>query len=486
MIFAALLAAVGSAAGATSSLGAESSLEVWMNQQRVRSELRLFQGISPSGGAAGSVMASPSKADPDYFYHWIRDAALTMREAFELRGNYPTQSTSVLKDYTLFSRGNQTTKNPSGDEWSGGLGEPKFNMDGSAYWQPWGRPQNDGPALRALVLIDFATDLIKKGQLSWVNRYLYRAELPATTVIKTDLEYTSHHWADPSFDLWEESEGDHFYTRITQWRALDLGSRFARTLGDGGAADFYALEAAKILKSLDGFWVQSEKRLVVSTRMTGGIDWKKSKIDVAVILGVLHANSPAGQPLAVDDERVMNTALLIESTFENLYKVNAVKETPDHLVLGAAIGRYPEDRYDGVGMSLGNPWFLATHAFAEYYYKLSKTFRTRTSLKLSPWMKPWLEGIVGYSTAAQILERARLSPQSDAGGGAILLDRQALNAITIHMIEKADSFVRRSKFHADQDGHLSEQIERDSGYLRGAKDLTWNYASFLSLLRNRN
>lgn len=35
----------------------------------------------------------------------------------------------------------QQTPNPSGDVNSGGLGEPKFNIDGTAFTKPWGRPQ---------------------------------------------------------------------------------------------------------------------------------------------------------------------------------------------------------------------------------------------------------------------------------------------------------------------------------------------------------
>ena len=34
-----------------------------------------------------------------------------------------------------------------------GLGEPKINIDGSPYNEPWGRPQNDGPALRGINMI---------------------------------------------------------------------------------------------------------------------------------------------------------------------------------------------------------------------------------------------------------------------------------------------------------------------------------------------
>lgn len=479
MLFAALTAAMGSGAW-----GAEDSLEVWMNLQRIRSEHRLFQAVSPSGGAAGSVMASPSKVDPDYFYHWIRDAALVMREVFELRDSYPEQVESSLKDYVIFSRSNQTTKNPSGDQSSGGLGEPKFNMDGSAYWQSWGRPQNDGPALRAIVLIDFAQYLIKKGETAWVTRHLYRSELPAATVIKADLEYTAHHWMEKSFDLWEESEGDHFYTRMSQWRALAKGAEFARLMGDLGAADFYAKQASQVLNSLQTFWLDAEKRIVVTTRETGGIDWKKSKIDVAVVLGVLHAGED-GQPFSVDDERVMNTALLIENTFEKIYAINSVKETSERMPLGSAIGRYPEDRYDGVGMSIGNPWFLATHAYSEYYYRLSKVILAKKSVSFSAWMKPWLESVLGFPVATEILARSNARMRVGSSS-VILLDRAGVLKLATALNEKADAFVRRSKFHSDKDGHQSEQIERNSGYMRGARDLTWNYASFLSLLRHKD
>ena len=34
------------------------------------------------------------------------------------------------------------------------MGEPKINIDGTPYNDPWGRPQNDGPALRGLNMIN--------------------------------------------------------------------------------------------------------------------------------------------------------------------------------------------------------------------------------------------------------------------------------------------------------------------------------------------
>lgn len=39
----------------------------------------------------------------------------------------------------------QVLENPSGTFETGGLGEAKFNVDGSAFTESWGRPQNVSP-----------------------------------------------------------------------------------------------------------------------------------------------------------------------------------------------------------------------------------------------------------------------------------------------------------------------------------------------------
>lgn len=55
----------------------------------------------------------------------------------------------------------QTVSTPSGGLSSGGLAEPKYNADGSAFTGAWGRPQRDGPALRATALITYSKWLSK-------------------------------------------------------------------------------------------------------------------------------------------------------------------------------------------------------------------------------------------------------------------------------------------------------------------------------------
>ncbi|MFM8270452.1 MAG: glycoside hydrolase family 15 protein, partial [Pseudomonadota bacterium] len=123
-------------------------LEKWIPQQEQIAFRNLLRNISPAGTAKGVVVASPSRQDPDYWYHWIRDAALVMDVIVDAyaQTSLPDQKAyflDLLWNYVEFSRLNQMTPTPSG-----GPGEPKFNVDGTAFVGPWGRPQNDGPALR--------------------------------------------------------------------------------------------------------------------------------------------------------------------------------------------------------------------------------------------------------------------------------------------------------------------------------------------------
>jgi glucoamylase len=74
-------------------------------------------------------------------------------------GNLGLQT--IIEEYINAQADLQTVSNPSGDLSNGaGLGEPKFNVDLTAFTGAWGRPQRDGPALRAIALIDFGNWLI--------------------------------------------------------------------------------------------------------------------------------------------------------------------------------------------------------------------------------------------------------------------------------------------------------------------------------------
>ena len=63
-----------------------------------------------------------------------------------IQGNFGLQS--EIESYISAQAYLQTVSNPSGGLSTGGLGEPKFNVDETAFTGAWGRPQRDGPALR--------------------------------------------------------------------------------------------------------------------------------------------------------------------------------------------------------------------------------------------------------------------------------------------------------------------------------------------------
>src|SRR4051812_28414606 len=51
------------------------SFDSWLGFEANKAREGLLANISPAGTARGAVVASPSRAAPDYYYHWIRDAA---------------------------------------------------------------------------------------------------------------------------------------------------------------------------------------------------------------------------------------------------------------------------------------------------------------------------------------------------------------------------------------------------------------------------
>lgn len=428
-------------------------LEKWLPQQEQISVKNLLRNISPAGASKGAVVASPSRHNPDYWFHWIRDAALVMDVIVDRfsKTSLPDQKAyflDLLWDYTEFSRLNQMTPTPSG-----GPGEPKFNVDGSPFVGPWGRPQNDGPALRAITLIRFARALITESKTEEIRR--------VSSIIKYDLEFVSHHWREACFDLWEEIKGHHFYTLINQYQALVDGSSYLALLGDTGASEWYLKQAEEIKTELNKFW-DSERSVIISTRdRMGGIDYKKSNLDSSVLLGVLHAGTT--DIFSVDDPKVQSTVLKLKQTFKTLYSIN--QSGPS----GVAIGRYPEDKYDGYTSSgEGNPWILITNGFAEYHYRLAHVYLQRKRIVVTPMNRGFFKDL-GFDLSIGVINPS---------------DRKFSNLIE-RIQSEGDEYLIRVKYHIDSDGQMSEQMNRWSGFLQGARDLTWSYASFLTALKTR-
>jgi len=425
--------------------------------QSQRSLALMLQNISRPDTARGVVVAAPSRTAPDYFYHWIRDAALVMDSIVQVYGHTSGPMRATLKqtitDYVAMSRRNQLTPNKSG-----GLGEPKFNVDGSAFNGDWGRPQNDGPALRAIALIHFATIMLKEGQGTYVRQVLYDGKIPTESVIKADLEYVAHHWQDSCVDLWEEIGGHHFYNAMVSRRAMIEGAALATALGDGGAAAFYRQQASAIAQATQQFWDGNRKILVATVGQTFGV--KKSGLDVAVVLGVLHGETYDGF-LSPSNDMVLSTAFNIISAFEAIYPINHGSK------VGPAIGRYPEDVYNGTGTSEGSPWFLATLAYAELCNRVRVEYTHVGAIKVSILNKPFLDmALQGHGT---------VQPGTTISKGDPLFA-----GIISGLGQLGDQFFRTVLLHRAADGSLSEQFNRHTGYEQGAPNLSWSHASFIT------
>lgn len=139
----------------------------------------------------------------------------------------------------------QTVSNPSGNLFTGaGLGEPKFLANGAKFTGAWGRPQRDGPALRAIALMDYCNWLILTGKAAQAKTIVW-------PIISNDLSYVGQYWNQTGFDLWEEVSGSSFFTIQNQHRSLIQGAQLAKKLGVTCTG---CDQAPQVLCFLQSFW----------------------------------------------------------------------------------------------------------------------------------------------------------------------------------------------------------------------------------------
>ncbi|KAF2645708.1 hypothetical protein P280DRAFT_388736 [Massarina eburnea CBS 473.64] len=490
-----------------------SALDVWIENEESIATDKLLANVKPwgrnveggRGVADGSVVASPSTEHPDYWYQWVRDAAIATNTLVNMYTDSPSSKLSsslstILDAYLSLQAKLQHTSNPSGsfDDLSG-LGEPKFLVDGTAFTASWGRPQRDGPALRAITLISYLRAYNASHPSLWNSRegedfygLLYSAEMPASSVIKADLEYVSHSWDKTGFDLWEEVEGMHFFTAMVQLHALREGSQIASAFGDTGAAEWYATQASLMTKYVKRFWNKKKGHLVETL-------WSpRSGLDCGLLLGSLHAlpsEEVGGDNQAVfppwSDEVLISLLEFVKdqkSRFPINNKQYATDEDEDDqedgrfvaegskaLFEGTGIGRYPEDVYDGYGNSPngGNPWFLCTSSAAEILYRAAARLSATSNLTITARGLPFYSALL--STSSLDVE------ENDTYGPGDVVFHSIVERLRL----VGDEFLEVVKMHVDVDGSMSEQFDAVTGFMRGAKDLSWSYGAFLGAVRAR-
>ncbi|KDQ18310.1 glycoside hydrolase family 15 protein [Botryobasidium botryosum FD-172 SS1] len=454
---------------------------------------KIFDALGPSAGAAeGLFIASPSTSEPNYFYTWSRDSALTSLTLVSRLLDPTIIDNSLeptIRSYAYAQIGLQHVCNPSGCFSDGGLGEPKFNVDGTAFTGGWGRPQRDGPGLRSLVLIQFANYLLDRGlpqDLDFVSRFLYTATLPATSAIKADLEYAAYNGQENSFDLWRLMGFTCKYFKTHRiWRPTDPplylhksftlyasylslthGSALAKRLNDTGASEFYTEQAQKIADTLESFVTSSNSSTYIESSLNPG-QWNRKGIDAALPLAVLVGAQVSGgdTPWAAHRPEVLATVKTYVDSFRTVYPLN------ERVAEGApvSVGRYAEDVYNGTGTAKANPWYLTTVAVPHLLTLALENIHEAGYINVTAASAPFW---------GQFVKGAEGGENWEAGQPEWALAVDGAWSWSEGFWEIMRAFV-------GADGHIAEEFDRETGKPRGARDLTWSYAAFVNAANAR-
>jgi glucoamylase len=96
----------------------------------------------------GGIVAAPDTDTPggSYYYHWMRDGALSMRCLQDTNPGSFSDIEATVKSYIQWVLHVQSEADPNGQDVRT---EPKFMLpNGEVVTAAWCRPQNDGPGLR--------------------------------------------------------------------------------------------------------------------------------------------------------------------------------------------------------------------------------------------------------------------------------------------------------------------------------------------------
>jgi glucoamylase len=351
----------------------------------------------------------------------------------------------LIGDFVIFSGTLQHSPTPYG------FGETRFNVDGSIDKSTWPRPQFDGPALRALALLDY---------LGHAGAALDpKAVAAAESVVRRDLNATGRHYNDKGFDLWEYSRGFHFYTRMVQEGALLKGQRYFKNR----AKPEWKQAADELRSQLNRHWhaefgtIGDDLSAGPSTDQSGKpVDDSVSAFSTSAVLAVNHADV-WGEGFDDLDGRVWSSLWKQQDYFRNNFPFNASRG------LGPGIGRGPGDDYYG-----GNAFFFLTAAFAEHDFRVASRLMQQKGAVLADTNRlPTLRHVL----RADVKEGTKFALPSKEVADAFAREGEAFLQTILDVIPP--------------DGSMSEQFSKENGSPVSAKDLSWSYASVLTAVLAR-
>lgn len=335
-----------------------------------------------------------------------------------------------MKDYVSWVKRVQGETDPQGYDVRI---NPKFELpNGEVFVGGWCRPQTDGPGLRSGALLMFGNLLLQNGQQSYVTDNLIAP-------IKYDLDWVMANWQSDGCDLWEEvRSNDFFWGRSAYVYSLNLCADFFNKVGDSSYASKCASTKNSVQASLDAHWTGSF--------MTESSNRQKDGATV-------HAFS-SFNVYPITDQKVAKTMQVLANTFCSEYTIN--QNDIKAGVPGILIGRYPGDSYAG-----GNPWQLLTAVFAKAFYQGASSLVESNGFLNDADRTAWLSLLNLPSTST-------LQDQVEAA------------------LQAGDAVMYRLYQHVKSDGgHIYEQIDRNNGAQKSAKDLTWSFANIFSSMKER-
>jgi glucoamylase len=451
------------------------AFESWLERQLAHSASAMLWSVSPVSivkhrpgfgqtvrPVAGAIVASPVLGaydpDPDYFFHWFRDSAIVIDalrllyvdgriggEAlrhlrdfvrFSLALNRldgraaaaaPDRRARVAADFLRFLREDSDLAGAHGDAVAA---DTRVNPDGTLDISRWSRPQHDGPPLRALALLRWAAATQLEASLL--------EELAA--LVRFDLDFTLYRWREPSYDIWEEESGHHYYTVGVSAAALAEGAAWLQAAGDTARAQRCREESQCALRLLDGYWLdepaadgdakRDASHGYYRSRMLPDGRVSPKALDLAVILAAIHsvgAHGIAGPPGKAAhgpaDPRMQATLARLDALFDAAYPINHGRAAGR----GAALGRYDGDAYYS-----GGAYYFSTLGAAEFCFR---------------------------AAAARVDSR--------------------------RWFERGDAYLATVREYTPASGDLSEQFDQRSGAQTSAKHLAWSYAAFISCVAAR-
>jgi glucoamylase len=297
------------------------------------------------------------------------------------------------------------------------------------------------------------------------------------------------------------------------------GAELAKLLKDATSAEHYSSVASELTPSINRFWSPTKKIVRVTLDHTQGREstenahvgdaeyGKKTELDAAVILAVLHAgresswstissSSTTTSEVEETGEKILATLRALMDSMGKLYPLNKGRREDKQ---GVALGRYPEDEYDGVGLSIAHPWYLCTSAAAEYLYllitRLSSSSST-TSFVLTPLLHETLTSILPSTGGLSL----------PSTGETISTSSEQFVRLLKSLFSLADSFLSVLQLYVGENHRLDEQFEREGkprgsekhedGEIedgkkqgpiigRGARELTWSHAALITAVQQR-